>query len=65
MIYFGDQDLFEKSTQISAKDEKNGYDEWLKLKCANGAVGWIFAKEIKGAPGFTDADTDEYGKARA
>ena len=63
-IYNGDQDLFEKSIQISStKNDRRTYEEWLKLKCANGAAGWIFVKEIKNDPGFSEADASEYGKA--
>jgi hypothetical protein len=48
-IYIADQDLFEKSTKVETpiNDDESAYDEWLKLRCANGAVGWILFNEIK------------------
>jgi hypothetical protein len=30
--------------------------EWIKLKCANGAIGWIFIDEARKAPGFSDTN---------
>jgi hypothetical protein len=63
-IYVADESVIGKSTKLAAdKSGELDYNEWLKLKCANGAVGWIFTKEIKSAAGFTEADTEEYGKA--
>src|SRR6266436_7022424 len=48
-VYVAGQDLFEKSTEVEApvKSDQSTYDEWLKLKCANGTVGWLFFNEIK------------------
>jgi hypothetical protein len=71
LIKFGDktyvaaQDLYETSTEVEApvNSDQSTYDEWLKLKCANGTVGWIFFNEIKNAPGFSKANIIEYGVA--
>src|SRR5215468_658531 len=64
-VYAATQDLFEQSTETEAahKDDQSTYDEWLKLKCANGAFGWIFVNEIKNAPGFSAANITAYGVA--
>lgn len=63
-VYIGDQELIGKSTRVSPpKNDQPTYEEWLRLKCANGAVGWIFVKEIKSALGFSEANITEYGKA--
>jgi hypothetical protein len=65
-IYTADQDLFEKSTKVESpsNDEESTYDEWLKLKCANGAVGWILFNEIKDSPEFATPNITGYGYAR-
>lgn len=64
LIYVADQLLFSKSTKLSpTKDGDRTYEEWLKLKCANGTVGWIYVEEIRENPTFAAADTTEYGKA--
>jgi hypothetical protein len=63
-IYVNGGRLFEKSTEISPpKSDQETYDEWLKLKCANSVVGWIFVKDIKNVPGFSEANIAEYGEA--
>lgn len=64
-VYVGDQDLFANSTEIITpiNDDQNKYDEWLKLTCANGAVGWIFVNETKDAPVFANPNIDGYGAA--
>ena len=64
-VYVAGQDLYDESTEVEApvKSDRNTYDEWLKLKCANGAVGWIFFNEIKNAPGFSTANLIGYGIA--
>ena len=62
--YIGDQDLISNSTEVGPHtDDKEGYDEWLGLKCANGAVGWILFREIQEVAGFGQANITEYGKA--
>jgi hypothetical protein len=67
--YLASQDLYERSTQVDAPaDGKEGPDaerwhEWLRLKCANGAVGWIFLNDVKKAPGFSTPDDCGYGCA--
>jgi hypothetical protein len=65
VTYFGYQDLFERSSDVAAGENGNQsqYDEWLKLKCANGAVGWILASDVEDAPGFTRPDIVDYGRA--
>ena len=43
-VYVAGEDLYDESTEVEApvKSDWSRYDEWLKLKCANGTVGWIF-----------------------
>ena len=48
------------STEVSHGD---GYDEWLGLKCANGAVGWILARDLENMPEFASATIESYGSA--
>jgi hypothetical protein len=57
--------LLKISTQVDPriKSKQSPDDEWMKLKCANGAVGWIFANEIAKAPGVSRYTTDSYGHA--
>jgi hypothetical protein len=64
-IYIADQDLYEKSTKVDApvNDNESTYDEWLKLRCANGAVGWILFNEIKDGPHFAAPNITGYGYA--
>jgi hypothetical protein len=64
-IYIADQDLYEKSTKVeaAANDDESTYDEWLKLRCANGAVGWILFNEIKDGQEFTAPNISSYGYA--
>jgi hypothetical protein len=62
--YFADQDLIANSTEVGSPiDNKQGYDEWLGLKCANGAVGWILFREIRDTPGFGASNITGYGNA--
>jgi hypothetical protein len=65
LIYVAGLDLLERSTEVEASVDRDQstYDEWLKLKCANGTVGWIFFSEIKNAPGFSKANIIGYGIA--
>jgi len=65
-IYEASQDLYEKSTKVEApvNGDESTYDEWLKLRCANGAVGWIFFNEIKDEPAFSGPNIAGYGHAR-
>jgi hypothetical protein len=64
-IYIADQDLFEKSTKVETpiNDDESTYDEWLKLRCANGAVGWILFNEIKDGPELAAPNITGYGYA--
>jgi len=64
-IYIAGQELYEKSTKVDSpvNGDESTYDEWLKLRCANGAVGWILFNEIKDSPDFTVPNTGGYGKA--
>jgi hypothetical protein len=67
-VYINGGGLFGQSTKISPNGDQHSrsdenYNEWLKLKCANGVVGWIFVKDIKDAPGFSEANVMDYGKA--
>jgi hypothetical protein len=68
-IYISGQGFYEKSIEVDAplnskprKDDER-HHEWMKLKCANGTVGWIFFNEIRNAPGFSGPHTDGYGRA--
>ncbi|MGJ4949904.1 hypothetical protein [Bradyrhizobium sp. HKCCYLS20291] len=68
-VYVADQDLVEASMEVGAKptvetDAKDeGYHQWLKLRCANSATGWIFYEEIKDAPGVSHWDDCGFGCA--
>ena len=64
-VYVAGEDLYDESTEVEApvKSDRSRYDEWLKLKCANGTVGWIFFNEIKNTPGFSKANISGYGVA--
>jgi hypothetical protein len=64
-IYIADQNLYEKSTKVEAPVDgaESTYDEWLKLRCANGAVGWILFNEIKDSPDFAAPNLVGYGYA--
>jgi hypothetical protein len=64
-VYEASQDLYEKSTKVDASvnDDESTYDEWLKLRCANGAVGWIFFNEIKDEPAFSKPNIAGHGHA--
>jgi len=64
-VYVAGEDLYDESTEVEApvKSDWSRYDEWLKLKCANGTVGWIFFNEIKNTPGFSKANISGYGVA--
>jgi hypothetical protein len=45
------------------KDWLSWNHEWLRLKCANGAAGWVLYNEIRKNPGFSKARTGAYGNA--
>jgi hypothetical protein len=64
-VYVAGQDLYDESTEVEApvRSDRSTYHEWLKLKCANGTVGWIFFNEIKDTPGFSKANIGGYGVA--
>ena len=64
-IYIAGQDLAEHSIGVGepADSNEDTYDEWLKLKCANGAVGWILVGDVQNSPGFTTLNITEYGSA--
>jgi hypothetical protein len=64
-VYVAGQDLYDESIEIKSpvKSDRGTYDEWLKLKCANGTVGWIFFNEIRNTPGFSQANISGYGVA--
>jgi len=64
-VYVAGQDLYDESTGIETPvtSDRNTYHEWLKLKCANGTVGWIFFNEIKDTPSFSKANISGYGVA--
>ena len=64
-IYIADQDLYEKSTKADTpvNGDESTYDEWLKLRCANGAVGWILFNEIKDGLDFAAPNISRHGYA--
>lgn len=62
VVYQGDQDLLEASSSGLA-DEDRGYDEWLRVNCANNAWGWLFFPETKDNPAFGDPNILGYGEA--
>jgi hypothetical protein len=64
-VYVAGQDLYDESIEVETPvtSDRNTYHEWLKLKCANGTVGWIFFNEIKNTPGFSKANISGYGVA--
>ncbi|HKD31556.1 MAG TPA: hypothetical protein VKC66_37340 [Xanthobacteraceae bacterium] len=78
-IYRAEQNLFSASAAVGGKPrEEHGSEEdgnrggnvvdveqheWVRLKCATGAAGWIFYDEIRGAPGFSSPDECGYGCA--
>jgi hypothetical protein len=74
--YRTDQDLYQRSAEVGApadrrqrtyEDREEEYrmrnHEWVKLKCANGAAGWIFYNEVRKVPGFSDPNECGYGCA--
>ena len=64
-VYIGGQDLIGNSTEVGSRsDDKDEYDEWLGLKCANGLRGWILFREIQDAPGFGQTNITGYGTAK-
>jgi hypothetical protein len=64
VTYYADQELFDKSTKLGQADQPIIQDEWMRLNCTNGAVGWILIREIKDLPGFSTANITAYGVAR-
>jgi hypothetical protein len=61
-VYFADQDLLSASVEVGPFNG-DGYDEWLKLRCANNAVGWLLISDIDDATGFGAPNIVEYGRA--
>ena len=59
-IYHASQDLLDASTEVSRGE---GYDEWLGLKCANGAVGWVLFRDVAHLPEFGSVTIDSHGTA--
>jgi hypothetical protein len=64
-VYVAGQELLETSTEVArgGSAAASDYDEWLGLRCANGAVGWILASEVKDKLGFLHANIPGYGDA--
>lgn len=60
--YTGDQGLDDASKVV--REGARGYDEWLRINCANNKWGWLYMGDVKvddvtfGAPNIT-----EYGSA--
>jgi len=65
VVYVGDQDLVENSSLVSPplRTTDSKYDEWLKLRCANGAMGWLLAEDVRDAPEFSQPNVLKYGVA--
>ncbi|GLH76150.1 hypothetical protein SSBR45G_10580 [Bradyrhizobium sp. SSBR45G] len=67
-VYQAYQDMFDASAEIGATpaagaSPEDDVHEWLQLRCANGATGWIFYDEIKDAPGFSRPEDCGFGCA--
>jgi hypothetical protein len=64
-VYEAGQDLYEKSNKVDTpvNGDESEYDEWLRLRCANGAIGWIFFNEIIDEPAFSKPNIARYGHA--
>lgn len=60
--YTGSQQLFDKSTEV-APGARVADDEWLQLRCANGARGWLLLGDVRGRAGFGSPNITDYGKA--
>jgi len=64
MIYIADHDCTKNRLRSRHPSmRRDTYDEWLKLRCANGAVGWILFNEIKDGPDFAAPNITGYGYA--
>lgn len=59
-IYAATQDLLDASTEVRHGE---GYDEWLGLRCANGAVGWILVRDVEHLPELAKVTIESYGTA--
>ncbi|MCZ0736952.1 hypothetical protein [Phreatobacter sp. AB_2022a] len=60
--YTGSQELFDKSVEVDA-GARVPDDEWLQLRCANGARGWLLLRDVRGRAGFGSPNITDYGKA--
>ena len=60
------EDLVGNSVKVKPLNNsaQREYDEWMKIKCANGSVGWIFMKDIEAVKSFSNPKIVEYGVAR-
>jgi hypothetical protein len=60
--YDGSQDLFEHAEQIG---DTNGYEEWLRINCANNQWGWLFMGDVTLDDGtFIAPNITGYGEAK-
>jgi hypothetical protein len=59
-VYAANQDLIEASTEVGHGE---GYDEWLGLRCANGAVGWMLFRDVENLPEFASVNIQSHGSA--
>ena len=63
-VYTAYQDLIEHSQSVNpAADVASSGDEWLKLRCANGAIGWILMRDVADNLAFGSANVTSYGRA--
>ena len=64
--YSANQDLLEVSQEKDAKAslEVRNEDEWMKLTCANNAVGWLLLSDVVNQPFFDSPNIIEYGNAK-
>jgi hypothetical protein len=62
VVYQGDQDLLDASTSTLPEAER-GYDEWLRVNCANNVWGWIYVPDTKDDNAFAEPNIKGYGEA--
>ena len=64
--FTAEQDLFEASREQAVKGSHKDRvdDEWMKLTCANGKIGWLLARDVLGKPPYGSPNFIEYGVAK-
>lgn len=65
VTYDADQSLMEvsKEKEGAVANKKRAVDEWLKLSCDNGAIGWLLLGDVQNQPVFGGPELPGYGKA--